>query len=154
MKIGIDTIFYIILAVVILATTLNKKRKKTARQQVPLKDQTGEEDLLPGMKAKSFSPADFLKQAMMEAAGIEEQQLYKPEAESLEQIIDEEENVPEETKVRVPERKEKPLVSRHTPEPESSFLVTEGQEEKKLFRDPDEIKKAIIFSEVLKRPDY
>lgn len=153
MKIGIDTIFYIIIAVVILATTLNRKRKKVL-PKVPVQDSPSDENLQPGRMQKPFSPADFFREAMMQVTNIEEQQVFKTEAQSLEQIIDEEEMIPDEEAAIIAEQKEKAKVTIPGPGPDVTILIPEEPGDKKLFKDTEEIRKAIIFSEVLKRPDY
>lgn len=153
MKIGIDTIFYIIIAVVILATTLNRKRKKVI-PKVPLQDFPSDDNLQPGRMEKPFSPADFFREAMMQVTNIEEKQVFKMEEQPLEQIIDEKEKIPDKKTVYVSEQKEKAPVTVPGPEPDITHIIPEEKDDKKLFKDPEDIRKAIIFSEVLKRPDY
>ena len=153
MKIGIDTIFYIIIAIVILATTLNRKRKKVL-PKAPMQDSPSDENLQPGRMGKPFSPADFFREAMMQVTNIEEQQVFKTEEQSPEQIIDEEVMIPDEKTVYVSDQKEKAPVTVPGPEPDITHIIPEEKDDRKLFKDPEEIRKAIIFSEVLNRPDY
>jgi hypothetical protein len=153
MKIGIDTIFYIIIAIIILATTLNRKRKKVL-SKVPLQDSPSDENLQPERMEKPFSPADFFREAMMQVTNIEEQQVFKTEEQSLEQIIDEEEMIPDEEATIISEQKERAKVTVPGTEPDVTILIPEEPDDKRLFKNPEDIRKAIIFSEVLNRPDY
>jgi hypothetical protein len=153
MKIGIDTIFYIIIAVVILATTLSRKRKKVITK-VPMQDSLADENLQPERMTKPFSPADFFREAMMQFANIEEPQIFKTETQSLEQIIDEGKVIPDKETLYISEQKEKTPVTAPSPEPDNTHIIPEEKDDKKLFKDPEDIRKAIIFSEVLNRPDY
>jgi|GEM_PF-3521759 len=153
MKIGTDTIFYIIIAIVILASTVARKKKKIV-PQVPSQDHTADKGTGSGMPGKPFSPADFFREAMMQAAGIEKQPVYQTEAQSLEQIIDEEEMIPDEEAVYTSEIKDKASVPFPSPGPDITHISIEEPGVRKLFQDPEDIRKAVIFSEVLKRPDY
>jgi hypothetical protein len=153
MKIDIDSIFYIVLSIIILAVSgLGRRRKKQAQQMnkpAPAAGQAHarqtEEMGLPKPRGLFADPFEKLEQILMGQT-----QYGTLEGESLEVLDDEEEAIiiEEENLTAKVTREEK--ARRH--------VVTTETEDKQgnkgldgLFGDKDEIIRAIIYSEILPR---
>lgn len=151
MKIDIDSIFYILLSIVILVVSgLGSRRRKQAQQMkkpAPAAGQPGfGEPEVPEMPrpSRSFTdPFEKLEQILMGQTRYD-----TLEGESLETLEDEEEAIVEEKNMAAPVVQDKPpLHDFHTEEEDTQDENTlDG-----LFRDTNEITRAIIYSEILRR---
>lgn len=159
MKIDLDSIsiFYIILSILIVAlSVLGRKRKKPVPripQQEGYREEYGEPDdtaTLQKPLQTVTDPFDKLEQLFGFSNEIE-----SFEDESLDETYDEEEQLEDEEKsVTTPDQES--LVEEQQ---DLDISVSEEDEEfekdwVQLFREPDEIKKAIIYSEILHRKEY
>lgn len=166
-KLDLDTIFYIVVSIIIIAaSTLGRKRKKTATQ-IPRQEYSPGEDKQPFSPEILFNPADFLKNTMMQATNLEdqymketgsqsleEQYMQETEAQSLEEIIDEEELIPDEEAANLsPETVTKQAIPPE-PQPVADDKLAEVLDERRIFHDADDLRRAVIYSEILRRPDY
>ncbi len=144
MKIDIDSIFYIILGIIILAVSgLGSRRRKQAQQM----KKPAPSPASPGTQSRqpALDPFSRLEQILTGQSRYETLEEESPEIlEDEEQIIidDEEEYLA----APVPQQKA------HKPD---FTAETEDDQGKKsldgLFRDVDEITRAIIYSEILPR---
>jgi FtsZ-interacting cell division protein ZipA len=153
MKIDIDTIFYIILSIIILVVSgLGSRRRKQAQQMkrpvssaARLSQQELDEMEIPQARGPVPDPFDRLEQILTGQSRYE-----TLEGESLEVMEDEEEMIMDE--------EEKIMVSPITEmKQEQQDITTEEEDEfvkrprKDLFEDVDEITRAIIYREILPR---
>ena len=156
MKIDIESIFFIIISIVILVVSgLGRRRKKQAQKMkntVPASAQPGrqepEELEVPNPRGSVMDPFERLEQILTGQSRYESM-----EGESLEVLDDEEEMIiDEEEKILAAEDHRQ---ERMRPDPTAE---TEDEQEKKsvegLFGDLDEITRAIIYSEILPRRYY
>jgi len=182
MKFEIDTILYIVISIIIIAaSTLGKKKRKRA-QQAPQQPQTeGGEQPEGGEETEDFKFGAFSEiKSMFETVtepgdpGMIDE--YARE-DKLEQIVDEEEGIldEEETLLKARERitheeevallekEEKEMQQRLNLEESTLYEVEDREggiqgddesEEEGFFNNPSDIRKAIIYSEILKRPEY
>jgi len=175
MKVDIDTILYIIISIIIIAaSTLGRRRKKSA-QQAPPQGQAEDGQTAMDFPLGPFSEAGTLFETVTEPedTGIEYAVLTEEPAEEdqpLEQIIDEEEMIVDEKAAILEEPRaikdqEKEIYSGGMEADEEIMAdagageeTMDGPEEQtedgELFRNPSEIQRAVIYSEILKRPDY
>lgn len=153
MKIDIDTIFYIILSIIILVVSgLGSRRRKQARQMnksAPFASQPDtrkpEEMEVPKPRGPVIDPFDRLEQILTGQTRYETM-----EGESLEVLEDEEEAIVDEEE----EYLAAPVPQQEAKRPKST-AETEDEQGKKslddLFGDVDEVTRAIIYSEILPR---
>jgi len=160
MKIDIDTIFYIIISIIILALTgLTRRKKKTAIPK-PVLDSMREQRSELSREEGSNDNGDIISDPFdrLEKLFAEPEPDSVPQAVSLEEIIDEETEY----------MKEKEAASNATP-PEKeitkedlsqkSFQTQDEDKVKKirklkLFGNVDEFKKAVIYTEIMNRKQY
>jgi hypothetical protein len=168
MKIDIDSIFYIILSIIILAVSgLGSRRRRQAQQAnkaVPSPGQTygrdeDEEMKIPQARRPVQDPFDRLEEILTGQPRYE-----SLEGESLEVLEDEEEAILDEEEAILDQRKaildeEEEITKAPIPEMEEMQydLPEEGESEKYkgnvrgLFRDLDEVTRAFIYSEIFPR---
>ena len=170
MKLDIDSILYIVITIVILIISgLGSRRRKKARQmQVPGSGPAdpGSFEPVPGDTMES-GPGKSGYATVKEPRAPAQQQAASPlerleqfltgqfpqaesmEGESLEEQVDEEELILE----QIRREREEPEVESPVEEPADYDFETEKTQEKlpPLFENADEIKKAVIYSEILKR---
>lgn len=154
MKIDIDTIFYIILSIIILVVSGLGSRRRRQAQQVnkgvpspgkPYSSEEDEEIKIPQASRPVQDPFERLEQIL-----TGQPQYETLEGESLELLEDEEEAIKDE---------EEEFARKPIPEMEEMQynLQEEREAEKKernvagLFNDLDEITRAVIYSEILPR---
>ena len=153
-KLDLDTIFYIVVSIIIIAaSTFGRKRKKTA-SQVPQQEFPLGEEKQPFMPEIQFNPADFLKNTVMQATSLEEQYMKETEAQSLEEIIDEEELITDEVTAYLSPETVIKQATPPEPQPPADDKLAEVLDERRIFHDADDLRKAVIYSEILRRPDY
>ncbi|MFC2081198.1 hypothetical protein ACFLR8_03210 [Bacteroidota bacterium] len=155
MKIDIDSILYIVITIALLVISgLGSRRKKKLRQmgESSTTGAAGNPDSPKDMDAASvqqepINPFDRLEQFL---TGQPPPKLEKMEAESLETIVDEEELILEEIQKSNQEKQtEVPVYTSKDDDP-----LPEGPEIRVLpgfFENNNEIRKAVIYSEILKR---
>jgi len=161
MKFEIDTILYIIISIIIIAASILGRKKRKSVQQAP-----GQPRAEGGDETENFSFEPFSEvKTMFETVsgqvhpGLDDE--YVLEDQPLEQIVDEEEMILEEQKMM--EEKEALMQEQVLDEEFTKEGVTDGEEAQKVsdetedeefFGDPSDIRRAIIYSEILKRPEY
>lgn len=144
MKIDIDSIFYIILSIIILVVSgLGSRRRKKAQQMKKPTHSVARPVTQPRQPA--LDPFSRLEQILTGQSqyGIQEGESLEVLEDEEQIIIDEEEEYLAEP---VPQQKEK--------RPDLNYETEDDQEEKSLdglFSDVDEITRAIIYSEILPR---
>ncbi len=144
MKIDIDTIFYIILSIIILVVSgLGSRRRKKAQQMKQPTPSPARPVTQPRQPALDpFSRLEQILTGQSQYGTLEGESLEVLEDEEQMIIDDEEEYLAE----PVPRQKEK--------RPDLTYETEDDQEEKSLdglFSDVDEITRAIIYSEILPR---
>ena len=153
MKIDINNIFYIVLMIIVLVVSgLGSRRKKRAQQMKkaspsPSQPGTWEPDEIEVPKPRSpvMDPFERLEQIL-----TGQSRYQSMEGESLEVLEDEEEMIidEEEKILAAPDHRQERM------QPDLTAEMEDEQEEKSvdgLFRDLDEITRAIIYSEILPR---
>jgi hypothetical protein len=153
MKIDIDSIFYIILMVILLVVSgLGSRRRKQAQQMkkpLPSSAQAGTREPEELAESKPRSPAmdpfERLEQILTGQSRYESM-----EGESLEVLEDEEEMIIDEEEAYLATQvdQEKDSI------PDFTVETEDGQGKKSidgLFKDVNEITRAIIYSEILPR---
>jgi hypothetical protein len=153
MKIDIDSIFYIILSIIILAVSgLGSRRRKQAQQQRPVGPappglRTGEPEAFEGPQTRkpAMDPFERLEQILTGQSRYE-----TLEGESLEVLEDEEQIIiDEKEKIQTPRSQDMELKKRDL------TAVKEDKDVKKnldgLFGDLNEITRAVIYSEIFPR---
>jgi hypothetical protein len=153
MKIDIDSIFYILLSIIILVVSgLGSRRRKLAQQQRPTGTapsgiRTGEPEAFEGPQpyTRAMDPFEKLEQILTGQSRYE-----TLEGESLEVLEDVEQmNIDEQEKIPSSVDRE---VERKKPDIKA---VKQDEDVKKdlggLFGDQNEITRAIIYSEILPR---
>ncbi len=175
MKTDLNSYLYIIITIVILIiTALGRKKKKPAQQVTG--QQAGQPDTETGEQGQFYPNEQDAMEKVVSDPFKRLQQMFEPEETAF--IVEEEE--PEMTQVkmdadaearRVKQMKEEKLQRRREDQQaemaEAFRLHTDGDltnslksEESdrisvfKLFDDPEDIKKAIIYSEIINRRDY
>ena len=153
MKIDIDSIFYIILMVILLVISgLGSRRKKQAQKMnkpIPSSDQPGtqkpEDMTFPKSREPVMDSFERLEQILTGQSRYDTM-----EGESLEVLEDEEQAIIDDEEeylaAQVPVQEAK--------QPEFTAETEDEQEEKSLddlFGDVDEVTRAIIYSEILPR---
>lgn len=152
MKIDIDSIFYIILSIIILAVSgLGRRRKKLnqpMKNPLPSSARTGTlkpEDMTITRPRSPVDPFERLEQIL-----TGQPQYETLEGESLEDLEDEEKMIMDEEEAysaaAEPQQMEYQPGLPPEKDDEQSKQVVAG-----LFRDLDEITRAIIYSEILPR---
>ena len=167
MKVDFDTILYIVITIVILVVSGLGSRRKKKLQKQQLSDpagsepdsyesresQTGAGNFVEAQKRQtipdwqqSSSPFERLERIL----GGEIPQYESMEGESLETTVDEEEQILEEIRLSRLEDEAETVQD----QPEEEIIKTEKQVGKGipgLFENIDEVKKAVIYSEILNR---
>ena len=146
MKIDLDAIFYIILSIIILVVSgLGSRRRKLAQQMkspssTPTPSGTSERDENEILQERTpvVDPFDRLEQILTGRPRYETM-----EGESLEKLVDEEEEISTPSYF-VPEEKTPDLIQQK--EKEHKKRPAEG-----LFEDVNEVTRAVIYSEILPR---
>ena len=154
MKIDIDTIFYIILSIIILVVSgLGSRRRRQAQQgnkglpssRQPFGREEDEEIMIPQARRTVGDPFERLEQIL---GG--QPQYESMEGESLEVIEDEEESIMDEEeeiiKAPFPEMQEMKYDL-----PEEGEAAKDARNVVGLFNDLDDITRAVIYSEILPR---
>jgi hypothetical protein len=178
MKMDFDSILYIVITIVILViSALGSRRKKRAQQvQGPGATQdirstdsrddqpygTEEEEPAPPRQEpaweQAINPLGRLEKILSgQISGFE-----NLEGESMEVTVDEEEQILEDIRRSRMEEEAEEVEIETEPEPEPELQSPSPQHTIKrgkgdlleLFKDPDDIKKAIIYNEILKRKDW
>jgi len=160
MKIDLDTIFYIVITIVILALTgLSRRKKKRPVPGHELQGMDEQESEYPQNERLSDTedvisdPFERLENLFKQPEPVD-----TPRVVSLEEIVDEETEYLEEkeaaSKAKPPG--EEILKEDYT---KQSLQMEEEIEERmnktlKLFENIDELKKAVIYAEILNRKEY
>ncbi len=175
MKFEIDTILYIVISIIIIAaSTLGKKKRKPV-QQAPQQPQAEEGEETADFPFGPFSNVKTMFESVSEpgAPGLMDE--YARE-DRPEQVVDEEEGIIDEEEMILNERmmtreeeqmarkEERALKQEQFLEEKLSSAGEKGGEEipqeadeirdDGFFRDSSEIRRAIIYFEILKRPEY
>jgi hypothetical protein len=173
MKVDFDSILYIVITLVIIVISALGSRRKKRLQKTQAPAPPGTDSVEPVEKKTSFT--DLIKEASQavspdtyEASKTDPQQkIANPlerleqfltgqearyassEGESLETIVDEEEQILEEIQADSEEEQYEDI--KH--EPDTNVIIKADSEKipLDLFTDVDEIKKAVIYSEILNR---
>ena len=144
MKIDIDSIFYIILSIIILVVSgLGSRRRKKAQQMKKPTHSVARPVTQPRQPA--LDPFSRLEQIL-----TGQSQYGIQEGESLEVLEDEEQIIIDEEEEYLAE----PVPQQEEKRPDLNYETEDDQEEKSLdglFSDVDEITRAIIYSEILPR---
>jgi hypothetical protein len=171
-KVDFDSILYIVITLVIIViSALGSRRKRLQKTQAPAPP--GTDPVEPVEKKTPFT--DFIKEAAQavsadtyEASETDLQQktatplerleqfltgqepgYASTEGESLETIVDEEEQILEE--MQADSEEEQHELIGHEPDIDAIRKADSEKNHLDLFTDVDEIKKAVIYSEILKR---
>ncbi len=144
MKIDIDSIFYIILSIIILVVSgLGSRRRKKAQQMN--KPTPSAARLVTQPRQPSLDPFDRLEQIL-----TGQSRYGTLEGESLEVLEDEEQIIIDEKE----EYLAAPVPQQEVQQPDFTAETEDDQGKESpdgLFRDADEITRAIIYSEILPR---
>ena len=161
MKFEIDTILYIVISIIIIAaSTLGRKKRKLV-QQAPRQPKAEGGEETENFPFGPFSKAKTMFESVSEQLepGLFDE--YSREDQPLEQIVDEEEMILEAQKMMEEKEafiQEQVLKEEFTSEGvaggEEAPEVKDEKEDEGLFSDPSDIRRAIIYSEILKRPEY
>jgi len=164
MKIDLDSYLYIIISIIILLVTALGRKKKKPGQAMP-----GQPEATPTRQEYQIEDNDDqgLEKVIVdplqqfEKLFLQQEQPAKKvksmEGDSLEKIYDEEAKIMEELekqkagKSREMEVPKEPLTKTKYKEPDTIY---ELPEQLVLFQDVDEVKRAVIYSEILKRIEY
>jgi hypothetical protein len=160
MKLDIDSIFYIVLSILILALTgLTRRKKKSTLPGTGLQNLQERQRTL-SQDERSITTGDVINDPFesLQKLFAQTESIPSREAVSLEELIDEEtEYLKEQEAARKKEPKEQAILKEVlTKQP------AEDQEEKgikkagklALFENADELKRAVIYSEILNRKEY
>jgi hypothetical protein len=153
MKIDIDTIFYIILSIIILVVSgLGSRRRKQAQQMKTVAPSSArpvaldpEEKKISQPRQPALDPFERLEQIL-----TGQSQYETMEGESLEVLEDEEQTIIDEEEEYLAE----PVPQQKAHPPDLAYETGDEQGKKSLgglFRDVDEITRAVIYSEILPR---
>jgi len=160
MNIDLDTIFYLILTIVILALTGLSRRK--IKKPAPGQELQGKKEQEPEspQNDRLYDIADMLSDPFERLENMFKQPEPEdtPQVVSLEEIADEEEEYLEGKKAA---SKGKPPGEEILKEDLTTQSIQTEEESKvrkvqklKLFENVDELKKAIIYAEILNRKEY
>ncbi len=153
MKIDIDSIFYIVLMIILLVVSgLGSRRKKKAQKMnkpLPSSGQAGAQEpvdlTFPKSRGPVIDPFEKLEQILTGQSRYESM-----EGESLETLEDEEQMIIEEKSAYL----DTPVPKDQEKKPDLIKQTENDKEEKnvdRLFQDVNEITRAIIYSEILPR---
>lgn len=153
MKIDIDSIFYIVLMIILLVVSgLGSRRKKKAQKMnkpLPSSAQAGTQDpvdlTFPKSRAPVIDPFEKLEQILTGQPRYESM-----EGESLETLEDEEQMIIDKKSAYL----DTPVPKQQEKEPDLIEQTEDEKEEKNidgLFQDVNEVTRAIIYSEILPR---
>lgn len=153
MKIDIDSIFYIVLMIILLVISgLGSRRKKKAQKMnkpLPSSAQAGTQEpvdlTFPKSRAPVIDPFEKLEQILTGQSRYESM-----EGESLETLEDEEQMIIDEKSAYL----DTPVPKQQEKEPDLIEQTEDDKEEKNidgLFQDVNEVTRAIIYSEILPR---
>lgn len=160
MKIDLDTIFYLIITIVILALTGLSRRKK--KRPVPGQELQGMDEQEPKspQNGRLSDTADVISDPFERLENMFKQPEPDdtPKVVSLEEIVDEETEYLEEkeaaSKGKPPgEEILKEDLTKRSMQMEEEIKVRKVQK-LKLFENVDELKKAVIYAEILNRKEY
>ena len=158
MKIDIDTIFYIVISILILLITgLSRRKKKAAAPTTGLQNMQNQDREAPRNELKNdmeMSVHDpFVR---LEKLFLQPEPVSTPEAVSLEELVDEEtEYLKEKENASQTSPVEQQIHTKDLNQESIQLLDKDIQDLKlDLFPDADELKKAIIYAEILKRKEY
>ncbi len=152
MKIDIDSILYIVITIVILVISGLGSRRKKKMQQMKTPAAPGSGLFEPGetdepqAQQEATNPFERFEQIL----SGQTPKTWTMEEESPETIVDEEELIPEEIKERTQEEETEVWEDKTAKEE----IQTEEPEEKTLpglFENVNEIKRAVIYNEILNR---
>ena len=158
MKIDIDTIFYIVISILILLITgLTRRKKKATVPKTGLQNMENQDSgvssdkVKAGMEDRLTDPFERLEKLFLQPEPVP-----APEAVSLEEIVDEEtEYYKEKEAASQAPPVEQPIYSEDSTKELTQLQDKDIQDLKlDLFKDVDELKKAVIYAEILKRKEY
>ncbi|MCK4748968.1 MAG: hypothetical protein KAT15_18075 [Bacteroidales bacterium] len=161
MKIDTDSILFILITIVILViSALGSRKKKRLRQmEVPASSGSGRDPAEPeevnysSDRQKTTSPFERIEQIL----GVQVPEFESMKGESIETTVDEEELIPEEIRKRREVEETRVTLEKDPgpmPEEADDEEMRTWKKEKKslqLFGNFDEVKKAVIYSEIMNR---
>lgn len=158
MKLDIDSIFYIVISVLILVITgLSRRKKKLSalkpglqnmRQQGP---EVSPDGATTGMEDRISNPFERLEKLFLQPESVS-----SSEGVSLEELVDEETEYFREKEAA----SQAAQVEQEIPKEELTQELCQSQDKKKqyqkldLFKCVNELKKAVIYAEILNRKEY
>ncbi len=157
MKTDLDTILYIIISIIIIALSALGRRRRKAIPRIPQQEGIQDEPVAANDSERlgtMFLPDSdhFEKRLKMFETSSDIENL---EGESLEEIHDEEAEIEDEEEVILAGEQESTVEE----DREEDLEMTKKDQKYEnvwleLFKEPDDIRKAIIYSEILKRKDF
>ncbi|KPK88078.1 MAG: hypothetical protein AMS27_00570 [Bacteroides sp. SM23_62_1] len=158
MKIDIDTIFYIVISILILIVTGLSRRKKKGTipgqgsQNIPGQVPGRSPDVTSSSAEESISdPFERLEKLFLQPETVP-----TPESVTLEEIVDEEEAYFMEKEASSKAEPEKQKIPDKAKEQEIKPPRDEDKQypDLNLFKDIDELKRAVIYAEILNRKEF